>query len=171
MLVSYTRKVLCANHKLRHAMMIDELISTTSHQCYPGNKYLLHAYFSSIQPCVGCLMAWRSLFAYFVFLATKKWNLYIANMSKLRQVHIMGILYIYDHAHDSPIPYMSTNQSYCLNTSISSHVQYWWICNKNIGILCCDTFSFLKTSQLSYFPLLIFMMNLMCLWVKSINLQ
>ena len=27
-------------------------------QCYLGNKYLSHAYFSSFQPCIGCFMAW-----------------------------------------------------------------------------------------------------------------
>ena len=27
-------------------------------QCYLGNKFLSHAYFSSFQPCVGCFMAW-----------------------------------------------------------------------------------------------------------------
>ena len=29
------------------------------HQCHIGNKYLSHAYLSSIQPCVGCLMTWN----------------------------------------------------------------------------------------------------------------
>jgi hypothetical protein len=42
-------------HRLKMIMvflrMITELLSTSSHQCYLGNKYLIHAYFSSIQPC------------------------------------------------------------------------------------------------------------------------
>jgi hypothetical protein len=46
-------------------------LSTTSFQCYLGNKYhhLLHAFLqlvsctlSCVQPCVGCIMAWLSLF-------------------------------------------------------------------------------------------------------------
>jgi hypothetical protein len=44
-------------------MTIEELLSTRSSQLYLGNKYILHAYFSSIQPRVGCFMAWLSLFA------------------------------------------------------------------------------------------------------------
>ena len=56
-LVSFTRKVLSPCAYWSQARMINELLSTTSYQCYLGNKYLLHAYIYCIQPCVDCIMA------------------------------------------------------------------------------------------------------------------
>ena len=56
-LVSFTRKVLSPCVYWSQARMINEPLSTTSFQCYLGNKYLLHAYISCIQPCVCCIMA------------------------------------------------------------------------------------------------------------------
>ena len=55
-LVSLTRKVLspCAYWSQARMIMNYYLLH---HQCYLGNKYLPHAYFSSFQPCVGCFMA------------------------------------------------------------------------------------------------------------------
>jgi hypothetical protein len=57
------------NDNLRQARIIKDLLSTTSYHWYLGNKYLLHAYFSSVQPCVGCFLAWISLFENHVVLA------------------------------------------------------------------------------------------------------
>ena len=56
-LVSSTRKVLspCAYWSQAWMIMSSYLLH---HQCYLGNKYPPHAYFSSFQPCVGCFMAW-----------------------------------------------------------------------------------------------------------------
>ncbi len=56
-LVSFTRKVLspCAYWSQARMIMNSYLLH---HQCYLGNKYLPHAYISSLQPCVGCLLAW-----------------------------------------------------------------------------------------------------------------
>ena len=55
-LVSLTRKVLspCA-YWIQARMIMNSYLLL--HQCYLGNKYLPHAYFSSFQPCVGCFMA------------------------------------------------------------------------------------------------------------------
>ena len=61
-LVSSIRKVLSPYENWRQARMIDELVSTTSCHCYLGNKYLIHAYSYSIQPLVGCILPWNSLF-------------------------------------------------------------------------------------------------------------
>ena len=61
-LVSSIRKVLSPYENWSQARMIDELLSTTSCHCYLGNKYLIHAYSYSIQPLVGCILAWNSLF-------------------------------------------------------------------------------------------------------------
>jgi hypothetical protein len=58
MLVSFIRKVLSPYDYWRQAMMIGELLSTTSHHCYLGNKYNFHAYFSSIPTLVGWVLAW-----------------------------------------------------------------------------------------------------------------
>jgi hypothetical protein len=49
MLVSFTREVLSPCAYWSQARIINELLSTTSYQCYLGNKYLLHAYISSSQ--------------------------------------------------------------------------------------------------------------------------
>jgi hypothetical protein len=57
MLVSFIRKVLSPYDYWRQARMIGELLSTTSHHCYLGNKYNSHAYFSSIPTLVGWLLA------------------------------------------------------------------------------------------------------------------
>ena len=56
-LVSFIRKVLSPYDNWSQARMINELLSTTSYHCYPGNKYLSHAYPYSIQPFVGCILA------------------------------------------------------------------------------------------------------------------
>jgi hypothetical protein len=58
MLVSFIRKVVSPCDNWSQARMIDELLSTTSYLCYLGNKYLIHAYSSIIQPLVGCFLAW-----------------------------------------------------------------------------------------------------------------
>ena len=50
-----------------------------------------------------------------------------------------------------------------------SHVQYWWICK--IYSVLVILVAFLKASQLSLFPLLIFVMPLMWLSLKFINIQ
>ena len=61
-IVSFTRKVLspCAYWSQAWMIMSSYLLH---HQCYFGNKYLPHAYFSSFQPCVGCILAWISFVA------------------------------------------------------------------------------------------------------------
>jgi hypothetical protein len=59
MRVSLIRKKWWLNDNWRQTRIIEELISTTSDQCYLGNKYLIHALFSSIQPHVGCILAWN----------------------------------------------------------------------------------------------------------------
>ena len=69
-------------------------------QCYLGNEYLSHAYFSSFQPCVGCFLAWVPLLQFIWFLQ----NIFIENVSKLGWLHFKGN--IYNHFHDSPIPIM-----------------------------------------------------------------
>ena len=61
-LVSSIRKVLSPYENWSQARMIDELLSTTSCHCYLGNKYRIHAFSYSIQPLVGCILAWNSLF-------------------------------------------------------------------------------------------------------------
>lgn len=57
MLVSFIRKVLSPYDYWSQARMIGELLSTTSHHCYLGNKYNIHAYFSSIPTLVGWFLA------------------------------------------------------------------------------------------------------------------
>jgi hypothetical protein len=57
MLVSFIRKVLSPYDYWSQARMIGKLLSTTSHHCFLGNKYNLHAYFSSIPTLVGWLLA------------------------------------------------------------------------------------------------------------------
>ena len=56
-----------------------QVVSTTSFQCYLGNKYQLHAYISCIQPCVGCIMAWFSWFVLVILVsflkASQQWSL------------------------------------------------------------------------------------------------
>jgi hypothetical protein len=69
MLVSFIRKVLSSYDYWRQARMIGELLSTTSHHCYLGNKYNFHAYLSSIPTLVGWLLAWYYLFANVAVLA------------------------------------------------------------------------------------------------------
>ena len=59
-LVLFIMKVVWSSYNWRQAMMIGKLISTSSLQCYLGNKYLSHAYSYIIQPCVGCILAWNS---------------------------------------------------------------------------------------------------------------
>ena len=58
-LVSYTRKVVSPCAYWSQAWMIVNSYSL-HHQCHLGNKYLPHAYISSFQPCVGCILAWIS---------------------------------------------------------------------------------------------------------------
>jgi hypothetical protein len=67
-LVSFTRKVLspCAYWSQARMIVNSYLLH---HQCYLGNKYLPHAYFSSFQPCVGCFLAWISFVAIHLVLA------------------------------------------------------------------------------------------------------
>jgi hypothetical protein len=67
MLVSFIRKVLSPYYYWSQARMISELLSTTSHLCYIGNKYLF-SYSSSIQPLVGCILAWKYLLQMLWFL-------------------------------------------------------------------------------------------------------
>ena len=62
MLVSFIRKVSSSYDNWSQARMINEILSTTSYHCYLGNKYLTHAYPCSIQPLVGCILAWIYLF-------------------------------------------------------------------------------------------------------------
>jgi hypothetical protein len=55
-LVSSTRKVVspCASWSQAWMIVNSYLLH---YKCYLGNKYLPHAYFSILQPCVGCFMA------------------------------------------------------------------------------------------------------------------
>lgn len=68
MLVSSIRKVLSPHDNWSQARMIEKFLSTTSYHCYLGNKYLIHAYYSSIQSLVGCILAWIYLFVNVRFL-------------------------------------------------------------------------------------------------------
>ena len=54
MLASFIRKVFSPCDLWSQALMINKNSHLHHHQCYFGNKYLSHAYFSCIQPCVGC---------------------------------------------------------------------------------------------------------------------
>ena len=55
-LVSFTRKVVSPCAYWSQAWMIMN-IYLLHHQCYLGNEYLPHAFISSFQPCVGCILA------------------------------------------------------------------------------------------------------------------
>ena len=90
-----------------------EILSTTSHQCYLGNKYLSHAYLSSFQPCVGCIMAWIYLFCKCcVSCKVLLENIYIANVSKLRWLHMVGVYKIMFMSHLSQICHLAM---YCIS--------------------------------------------------------
>ena len=54
MLASLIRKVFSPCDLWSQALKINKNSHLHHHQCYFGNKYLSHAYFSCIQPCVGC---------------------------------------------------------------------------------------------------------------------
>ena len=69
-------------------------------QCHLGNKYLPHAYISSFQPCVGCILAWFLCVAiHMVFAIASSKNVFIANMGMPGWLHIKWI--IHNHFHDS----------------------------------------------------------------------
>ena len=53
MLDSFIRKMVLPLNFESQARMIDEFLSISSHQCYLGNKYLIHAHVSCPQPLVG----------------------------------------------------------------------------------------------------------------------
>ena len=126
-----------------------EILSTTSHQCYLGNKYLSHAYLSSIQPCVGCIMAWIHLFCKCcVSCKVLLENIYIANVSKLRWLHMVGVYKIMFMIHLSQICQFSNLLH--INSSKCSHVQYWWSCK--IYSFFVILVAFLNAFQLSPFP-------------------
>ena len=104
MLVSFIRKVSSPYDNWSQARMIDELLSTTSYHCYLGNKYLIHAYPYSIQPLVGCILAWNSLFAKFVVLVKILLNktLYCI-FEKFEKTHTIGNIQIMFMIHLSRI--------------------------------------------------------------------
>jgi hypothetical protein len=99
-LVSYTRKVVspCAYWSQAWMIMSSYLLH---HQCYLGNKYLPHAYFSSFQPCVGCFLAWISFVAIHLVLAKQL----CCKCGQAGMITYQGE-YTYNHFHDSSIPYM-----------------------------------------------------------------
>ena len=86
-LVSSIRKVLSPYENWSQARMIDELLSTTSSPCYLGNKYLIHAFSYSIQPLVGCILAWNYLFRKYCgsWKTLLKVKLLIEHLSNLRR--------------------------------------------------------------------------------------
>ena len=63
MLASFIRKVFSPCDYWSQALMINKTKNSHlhHHQCYFGNKYLSHAYFSCIQPCVGCPLGMKTL--------------------------------------------------------------------------------------------------------------
>ena len=91
-LVSYTRKLVSPCAYWSQAWMIVNSY-LLHHQCYVGNKYLPHAYFTSFQPCVGCFLAWIFI-AFDVFLQSLYQNIFITNVSKLGWLHIKWIYII-----------------------------------------------------------------------------
>ena len=97
------------------------------HQCYLGNKYLIHAYSSSIQPLVGCILAWNSLFAKVVVLAKVLMKPLYCKCEQLEMSAYFG-------EYIKPCSWF-TNPKYVIlaiilhiNSSKCSHVQYWWNC-------------------------------------------
>ena len=68
MLASFIRKVFSPCDCWSQALMTNQLSSSSS-SMHLGNKYPSHAYLSSFQPCVGCLLAWKLLWAIVVVLA------------------------------------------------------------------------------------------------------
>jgi hypothetical protein len=62
-LVLFIMKVVWSSYNWRQAMMIGKLISTSSLQCYLGNKYLSHAYTYHPTLCRLYIMAWDHSFA------------------------------------------------------------------------------------------------------------
>ena len=56
-LVSFTRKVVSPCDYSSQAWMIMNFY-LLHQQCYLGNEYLPHVYFSNFQPCVGYFLAW-----------------------------------------------------------------------------------------------------------------
>jgi len=99
-LVSFTRKVVSPCAYWSQARMIMNSYPL-HHQCYLGNKYLPHAYFSSFQPCVGCFHGMNFFCCNFIWFLQ---NNFIANVGKPGWLHIKGN--IHNHFIDSPIPNM-----------------------------------------------------------------
>jgi hypothetical protein len=95
-LVSSIRKVLSPYENWSQARMIDELLSTTSSHCYLGNKYLIHAFSYSIQPLVGCILAWNYLFQKYCgsWKLIFKVKLFIVHLSNLRRCICWEYIYI-----------------------------------------------------------------------------
>ena len=131
-LVSSIRKVLSPYENWSQARMIDEILSNTSCHCYLGNKYLIHAFSYSIQPLVGCILAWNDLFQKYCGSWKKsflKWNFLLYIWVIWEDAY--DRLYIYIIFHDSPITNMPSSNLLHINSSKSSCVQYWWICEIN----------------------------------------
>ena len=152
--------------------MFDELISTTSYQFILGNKYLLMHTFSSIQPC-GLLHGMNPFIC--------KWFAFykVLNETSLLQMWVSWDECIFCGYIKSC--YWFINPKYAnlaillhIFPSMNSRVQYWWKC-KFSSLFWYHWFvilvAFLKAFQLSLFPLVIFVMSLMCLWLKCINIQ
>ena len=58
-LILFIMKVVWSSYNWRQAMVIGKLISTSSLQCYLGNKYLSHAYTYHPNLCRLYIMAWN----------------------------------------------------------------------------------------------------------------
>ena len=138
--------------------MIDKILSTTSNQCYLGNKYLLRAYICCFQPLVGCIMACNSLLATVVFLVK-----FISKhpYRQCEQVEMSAYVGNYiNHIIGSLNPtYVNEAILLLIISSKCSHVQYGCIC-KPLAFHVILV-AFLKVSQLSSVPFLLVVMSLM----------
>ena len=67
-LVSFSREVSSTFWLLEPSIGWSWNLISYINQCHPGNTYLPHAYISSFQPCVGCILAWNPFVAFHVVL-------------------------------------------------------------------------------------------------------
>ena len=149
MLVSSMRKVVLPHDKWSRARMFDKFLSTTSHHCYLGNKYLFHAH-------SFCILAWISKYAFCGSCNVLLRKFFIAYESKLRWCIQWGVYKIMFTIHQSQICLFSNLLH--INSSMCSHVQYCWNCNESFlfwYLLPC-----LKISQLALVPLVLVVMFL-----------